>query len=116
MKTNPLRWKKAKIYSRKSQENVKQLDRHFHFIAFLLFVAFSVGIALPFFFKGATFVSLTGFFSPWVFCIFFDPPPSRFLIDRIGERRCDSKKHQSQSAAGQRKNIRKRFATGQSSS
>jgi len=45
----PPRWKKAKIYSRKSQENVKQLDRHFHFIAFLLFVAFSVGIALPFF-------------------------------------------------------------------
>jgi len=51
MTTNPLWWKKAKIYSRKSQENVKQLDRHFHFIAFLLFVAFSVGIALPFFLR-----------------------------------------------------------------
>jgi len=31
------------------------------------------------FFKGATFVSLTGFFSPWLFWIFLTPPPIPFF-------------------------------------
>jgi len=94
---------------KKIRRNVKQLDRHFHFIASPLFVALLLLLALP----PHHFLRVPLFLSPLrrlLFSIAFlshPRPPFGFLIDRIGERCGAQPEHQSQSAAGQRNKKKK---------
>jgi len=104
---------------KKIRRNVKQLDRHFHFIASPLFVALLLLLALPHHFLRVLLFCLPRRLLFSIAFLSHPRPPFGFLIDRIGERCGAQPEHQSQSAAGQRnkkKNIRKSLATGQSCS